>query len=433
MDSPTHSTADDRPTETVDVAVIGGGLAGLTAATYAGRAGRSVRVLDARSAPGGRARTAVDQGFRFNEGPHALYRAGEGWRVLRELGIRPQGGNPPFNRTRLGLGGRLLRVPPRRATTQFVGLVRRLGADAIDPGLVDVTAQEWIESRVQDPAGRHLAAALLRVSSYSADMSAGSADGAARQLRAALKGVTYLHGGWAQLVDALSATAAGVGAEVITGSKATSVEPDGDRWVVSCADGRRIAAGAVVLAAGGPGAADRLVGGASPSLTEAAAAAAPVHAACLDLGLSALPKPSVRFVLGLDRPTYASIHTPGAHLADHGHVVHVMHYEPGDDIDVESLELVADELQPGWRDHVVARQVGLRRVVAFDRPRPGVGWVGRPRIGVADLPGVLVAGDWVGPDDLLGSAAIASGRAAGIAAAAAAERVRPVLASGATA
>ena len=81
------------------------------------------------------------------------------------------------------------------------------------------------------------------------------------------------------------------------------------------------------------------------------------------------------------------------------------------------LEALADELQPGWRDEEVARQIGHRRVVAYDRPQPGIGLRGRPGPIVPDLPGVFVAGDWVGPTDLLGTAAITSGKAAGIAAA----------------
>ncbi|HEX6595500.1 MAG TPA: FAD-dependent oxidoreductase, partial [Acidimicrobiales bacterium] len=42
-----------------DVAVVGGGLAGLTAANALARAGRSVQVLEARSVVGGRMMTIV--------------------------------------------------------------------------------------------------------------------------------------------------------------------------------------------------------------------------------------------------------------------------------------------------------------------------------------------------------------------------------------
>jgi phytoene dehydrogenase-like protein len=401
----------------VDVAVVGGGLAGLTAAAFAARAGARVCLLDARNGLGGRARTSVRDGFHFNQGPHALYKASDGAAVVRELGITPKGGNPQLLRSRFSLDGRLRRFPPRRALSQFLGLGRRLGADCSDPGLVQVSAQEWIDGRVSDPVARQFAASAVRVSSYSGDLSTFSADAAAVQLRAALRGVTYLHGGWLQLVSALEDVVRAAGATVDVGSKVGTIDADGDRLVIGFDEGHRVVARSVVVAAGGPDVAARLVGGHSPTLDAAAASAIPVHAACLDLGLRRLPEPSVRFVLGTDKATYASVHTPGAHLADLGHVVHLMYYEPGDRIDVSDLEVLADELQPGWRDHEAARQVGQRRVVAFDRPRPGLGLIGRPGPVVADLPGVFVAGDWVGPTDLLGTAAITSGKAAGLAAA----------------
>ncbi len=68
-------------TET-DVVVIGGGLAGLTAATFLARAGRRVVVLERASHLGGRARTQEREGFFFNEGPHALYRGGPAQRAF---------------------------------------------------------------------------------------------------------------------------------------------------------------------------------------------------------------------------------------------------------------------------------------------------------------------------------------------------------------
>lgn len=402
----------------VDVAVVGGGIAGLTAAAFAARAGASVRLLDARHEIGGRARTAKTNGFSFNEGPHALYRATTGHAALQELGIRPKGGNPPFDRTRFGLDGRQLRVPPAKAVSQVWGLFSRLGRDRHDPGLVRISAREWIDGRVADPVGRDLAAALVRVSTYSAALDGLSADAASGQLHAALRGVTYLHGGWAQIVAALTAVATGAGATIGTPTKTTSVVPDGRRWTVTGADGSTVDAGAVVLAAGGPDEAAQLTNE-SLTLSAAAAAARPVHAACFDLGLRRLTRPSVRFILGLDEPTYASIHTPRARLTDdrRHHVVHLMRYEPSSDVGVSELETLADRLQPGWRNEELARQIGRRRVVAFDRPRPGPGLRGRPTIEAAGLTGLFVAGDWVGPDDMLGGAAITSGRASGLAAA----------------
>ena len=62
--------------------VVGGGLAGLSAAAFLARAGRDVTVLEKAAAPGGRARTLDRDGYRLNLGAHALYRAGVGMAVL---------------------------------------------------------------------------------------------------------------------------------------------------------------------------------------------------------------------------------------------------------------------------------------------------------------------------------------------------------------
>ncbi len=418
-----------RPTSTggttVDVAVVGGGIAGLTAGAFAARSGASVIVIDARSQLGGRGRTTVEEGFHLNQGPHALYRAGAGAAALRELGIRPVGKQPPLLNPRGSLDGRLVRTTPPRAAAQVGRLLARLRKDRRDPAWVEASANEWIETRVSDPVGRHLAAALVRVSTYASDLDVFSADAAIAQLSAALKGVTYLDHGWSQLVGALDDATTAAGGRIRRDCRAERISADGDRWVVDVGDGAHVVASSVVIAAGGPAHAARLTHGASPSLADAADAAAPVHAACLDLGLARLPVPRRRFVLGLDTATYASVHTASARLADSdGQVLHVMRYEPdadaGPDETVADLEALADQIQPGWRDHERIRQVGQRRVVAFDRPRPGTGLAGRPGAVVPDLGGVFVAGDWVGPDDLIGGASLASGRAAGLAAAEAA-------------
>ena len=70
-----------------DVIVVGGGLAGLSAAALVARAGRSVIVVEKSSHLGGRAATHVRDEIHWNLGPHALYCHGHAFRLFRELGI----------------------------------------------------------------------------------------------------------------------------------------------------------------------------------------------------------------------------------------------------------------------------------------------------------------------------------------------------------
>ena len=76
------------------VVVVGGGMAGLTAACYLARAGVDVTVIERASYLGGRAATQDFDGFRFNRGGHALYTGGAASRVLEELGVSYEYGIP---------------------------------------------------------------------------------------------------------------------------------------------------------------------------------------------------------------------------------------------------------------------------------------------------------------------------------------------------
>ena len=72
----------------MEVAVIGGGLAGLTAAVYLAKAGRSVILLEKTDQFGGRAQTTNKNDVLFNLGPHALFSAGTAIKILTELGCK---------------------------------------------------------------------------------------------------------------------------------------------------------------------------------------------------------------------------------------------------------------------------------------------------------------------------------------------------------
>ncbi|MGW1280058.1 NAD(P)-binding protein, partial [Streptomyces tsukubensis] len=70
-----RSRRDDR------ITVVGGGLAGLTAAISAAEAGAEVVLLEAHRTLGGRGRTA-DGPYRTSDGPHVFY-TGPLWSWLR--------------------------------------------------------------------------------------------------------------------------------------------------------------------------------------------------------------------------------------------------------------------------------------------------------------------------------------------------------------
>ncbi len=418
------------------VIVVGAGLAGLTAAATAAERGADVTVLEAREHVGGRARTADVDGFLLNQGAHALYRGGPAWAILTELGITPRGQSPNAScAAGLRADGSLAVLPTdpgRMLRTDLFGwrakfeIARLLARPAHLPRTVTpgTSMREWIDGRSADPAVRAFVAMFSRVTTYCGDLDAlDAAAGVAQVQQAMTHGVVYLDRGWQQLVDGVRTVAAARGVRVHSRAKVEAMERAGDRFVV-CTGAGDLEADAVVHAAGGPTDVDAVVHGASAAVRRWAQRERPVVASSLDVALRALPVPDRRITFGLDEPIYFSVHTPYARLVPDGpgEVAHLLWYGETADDPRPRMEALLDWAQPGWRDEVVEARYGRRQVVAHGRPFPGSGFAGRPPVAVPDLPGLYVAGDWVGPSGLLADAVFASGRAAGVAAAARAGR-----------
>jgi phytoene dehydrogenase-like protein len=412
-------------TRDADVVVGGGGLAGLTAAALVARAGRSVVVLEQATHPGGRAATHVRGGVHFNLGPHALYCHGHAFRLLRELRVPFTGRVPPGGRPLLltegaahtlptGLGSLLAsRLLTLREKWRFARLLTCLAKYDARPQ-DRVPLGQW----VRETAGTGNLARVLHtffsVATYADDPDRLSAGAALDQLKLAVAGnVWYLDGGWQTIVDGLRARAAEHGAEVRTGERVRSVDPDGDG--VTVRTDRGVIRGRTAILAAGPKAVTELLRlpSAAP-LVRWAARAVPVKVACLDVALARLPRPEHLVAFGLDRPLYYSVHSASAKLAPDGvAVIHVMKYLGNDAAPAEAvgaeLEGVLDRLQPGWRGHVVERRFLPGMTVAHALPRADEGGTsGRPGVELPERPGVFLAGDWVGPDGQLGDAAAAS-------------------------
>ncbi len=416
--------------QTIDVVVVGGGLGGLTAAALLAKGGARVTLLEKSSELGGRGGTTeIAGGFRMNLGPHALYRGSAGIGVLGELGITPKGKVPTSSGLYAMDRGVLRTLPVGFVSMMTTGLLP-LGAKLelgrlltrlpkLDAATLDgITLRAWIDSVLKRPEARAFLEALVRVSTYANAPDQLSAGAAIDQVQRGLKdNVLYLDGGWSQLVSALRDAATAAGVELRTGVRVTELARGADGRVtgVRLANGEAIAAAHVIVAAT-PAVAAGLAGQGS-SVARHAAEVVPVRAACLDLALSSLPKPRAKFALGIDAPTYLSVHSLTAELAPAGGaLIHVAKYlAPGDDGDgaQEELEAMMDAMQPGWREVVVHRRYLPKITVAsaLDLASAG-GLKGRQPVLVADVPGLSLVGDWVGGEGMLADASFASAREA---------------------
>jgi phytoene dehydrogenase-like protein len=417
-------------TTVTDVAVVGGGLGGLAAATYAARCGRSVVVCEKASILGGRAATTHAGQFRFNLGPHALYAGSHGMAVLRELNVpftgsppSPSGGFAIARGAKHALPGGFLSllstglfgVGPKLETARLLG-----GFARIDPRpLHRMTMSDWLASHIRHGEVRQLVAALVRLASYSDDPDRLSAGTGLAQLQCALKGnVLYLDGGWETLVNGLRAVAEAAGVRLRTGGRAVAIERTVTSWRVGLADSTSIDATAVIVAAGPETAAALVPPAVRAEVQPWSSGAIPVRAACLDLALAKLPQPRATFALGIDRPHYFSVHSAAATLGPPGNaVIQAAKYlgPAGGDAKADELELegLMDLVQPGWRSLVIERRFLPDMLVANALPTAACGGtLGRPGPAVPNTDDLYVVGDWVGPDGLLADATLASAKRA---------------------
>lgn len=413
-----------------DVVVVGGGIAGIVAAAYAARAGRSVLLLEGAKRLGGRAATRDRDGILFNLGAHALYRTGEGAKVLAELGVPIEGGVPGGAGAFFWRKGRAYRLPagavgllasPAFGWRDKARLMRFLGGlGRIETGALSrLSVSDWLEGRFPDGPARDFVAALIRLGTYCAENERQSAGAALEQVRLAITGgVWYLDGGWQSLVAGLRRAAESAMVQVATGWPARAARESGHGVLVEGSDGQTIRAKTVILAVA-PDVATGLLGEAARPLANWARRAAPARAATLDVALRGLPDPRVKFLLDLDSSRYFSVHSAHAKLAPVGiEVVHVMKYLTGIEVPraegvLAELEDYLDIAQPGWRERAIERRFLPHLTVthASVQARDG-GTTGRPGPALAGTRRLFLAGDWVGPTGMLADAALASARAA---------------------
>jgi phytoene dehydrogenase-like protein len=372
--------------------VIGGGLAGLTAANALAQSGQKVTLLEQSQHLGGRAITRQEAGFQLNLGPHALYCGGPATRTFNEWKIRFEGHPPAQSRGHLVYEGEKYPLITNTATllkSPLFGFAEKLEAGNLlrlfSKGYAPrQTMREWICDHAKSPKVRALASAITRLTTFSADLDHLSAAAALPQIAMAVAtNVAYLDHGWQTLIDGLAARARSLGVEIRCGTPVNALpECDG------------------VILAVPPAAVETLTGARFPNLR-------PIRVACLDLGLSSLPENAANFGLGVDQPLYFSVHSASAKLAPEGSaLIQLAKYLTADSApaDRAELEQFGDVLAPGWRDRVTITRFLPNMTVSYAMVTPE----GRPAVDALAPHGVFLCGDWVGQENMLTDAAVSS-------------------------
>ncbi|GAB2861806.1 NAD(P)-binding protein [Actinocorallia aurea] len=364
--------------------IIGGGLAGLTAAISAAERGASVVLHEAHAELGGRART-TDGPYRANDGAHAFYADGAPWRWLKKRGlVQPFHAIRPFSLTRLYFrrDGATRHLPPAPLLRAIL-LSRRHRAP------VDLPFRQWATERFGEAAAE-AAIGLLGPATYFHDpgvLSAAFCQERLHRVAALSYPVTrYPRGGWATMVGRMRRRAEELGVRIETGSRVTALPEDGPVIVATSLDAAR-------------GLLD------DPSLTWESG-----RAACRDVALRTGPGDAF-LVFDLDERSLVEDYSAAdAMLAPAGHSL-VQGFVPARPEESKAdalrrLDRAFDGAFPDWRTRTVWErdQMSHHRTGALDLP--GRTWRDRPAVSRGD--GRFLAGDAVAAPGMLAEVSVTS-------------------------
>ncbi|MEW1691601.1 NAD(P)-binding protein [Streptomyces sp. NPDC091265] len=373
--------------------IIGGGLAGFTAAITAAESGALVTVHEAHHTLGGRARTA-DGPYRTNEGPHALYRRGPHWTWLEQRNLLgPTTPVAPLEATRLRFRhrGTLRRTPP----LALLRLSRRNAAQA--PVATDF--RTWASARIGEEGARAAAhyAAVALFHHDPGSLSAAFVQERLHRAGALPPEARYPIGGWAQLIDRMAARAWNLSVRIETATRI-------DRTALH------------TLARTGPVVVATSLDSARTLLDDPALSWASGRTALIDLALRTR-RGDAFAVSDLDAPGWIErFSAQDRTLAPDGQQLLQGQFPLAPDASRATGIARAEELLdlgfPGWRERTVWRRESLAagRTGAVDHP--GTTWRDRPAIDRGN--GVYLAGDQVAAPGVLSEVSFNSGMEAAL-------------------
>jgi phytoene dehydrogenase-like protein len=362
------------------IAIVGAGVAGLTAAITCAEGGANVLLLEAHSALGGRARSSEGP-YKANFGPHVLYKDGPFWKWMAERGILPPYEGLPLAMAKLRWQGEIRRIPP---LGMLPSVLRLRGREAP----VELSFREWAREHADERTVEMLSAAagVLTFHHDPGELSAAFVwPHTVRALLSPPPAARYATGGWNALVASLELRARELGVVVESGHSVKELPA------------------LPVIVATELSEARELLGDESIAWTSG-------HTVCLDLGLR--HRRGDPFVVSdMDEAGWIErFSSADRSLAPKGEelIQAQMPVRPGESTEQTAarLEVLLDASMPAWRERETwrRRQVMKARSGALDMP--GTSWRDRPAIDRGD--GVFLAGDMTAAPGLLSEVAWAS-------------------------
>jgi len=368
-----------------EITVIGGGVAGLTAAITCAEHGASVRLYEAHETVGGRARSTGGP-YKANLGPHAIYRGGVLWDWLSERDLMPPLAKPLLTGVRFRYADAIHRTPPLSLIPSALRLRGRMAP-------VDQDFRSWVTDQ-SDARTADLLSALAGVYTFyhdPGDLSAAFVwERTQRLLLNARPAARFVVGGWSMLVDSLERHARSLGVTILLGERVDALPEAPAIVALELRDAR-------------------------PLLDEESLQWPSGWTVCLDLGLRE-QRGDPWIVSDLESAGWVERFTAqDVSLAPAGEslVQAQMPIRPGETSDAAGVrvEHLLDAAFEDWRDRVTWRRRQTRNGRSGALDLPGSSWRDRPAIDRGD--GVFLCGDQVAAPGCLSEVSFASAIEAG--------------------
>ncbi|MGW6730114.1 NAD(P)-binding protein [Nocardia sp. NPDC055029] len=385
------------------ITVVGGGLAGLTAAIAVAETGVPVRLHEAHQTLGGRGR-ATPPPHVAHEGAHVFYADGPHYTWLKKRGFVAGLGWPGItDAMKVGFRAddRIRHVPP-------LGMLRAQSRKWLQAP-VDVDFHSWATDRWDERTATQVANAISVVT-YDANTGRLSAafvwDLFQRALGANIPGVRWIRGGWQQVIDRMITRATELGVIVETGSRVDALPTDGPVIIATDLDSaRRLLGDETLHGTGG-------------------------FTALLDLGVTKDRRD--RFVcFDLDEGGFHECYSAQDDtIAPKGESLYQLQMPVRDNESRDEahrrLERFADTTVPDWRSRTTFHRTSTAKGRTGALDLPGTTWRDRHAIDRGD--GVYLAGDMVAAPGMRGEISINSALTAAASAVAAVRKgsgIRP--------